>query len=128
MFSLLQAKSLVAAAERQLAAKAAARAGSHDDDAGGGGGAGRDAGQEGKPHWLAASPVWLCGEARQLEGCVAVCKQQLDLQAVQVALLRLHQDCTQLAGGWRRSVVAAVGCSCCGGGGGGGGGGGRVVE
>eukprot|EP00198_Chlamydomonas_reinhardtii_P013346 XP_001702683.1 predicted protein [Chlamydomonas reinhardtii] len=65
----------------------------------------------------------LCGgdvgarQARQLEGCVAVCKQQLDLQAVQVALLRLHQDCTQLAG--LRAVAAAASASVSGEAGGG---------
>ncbi|KAG2448660.1 hypothetical protein HYH02_006017 [Chlamydomonas schloesseri] len=106
-----QAKSLVAAAEQHLAAKAAARAAGHGDDDGGGAGS-REAGQEGKPHWLAASPAWLCGEARLLEGCVAACKQQLDLQAVQVALLRLHQDCTQLAG--LRAVTAATSASVSG--------------
>ncbi|GLI68729.1 hypothetical protein VaNZ11_013219, partial [Volvox africanus] len=42
--------------------------------------------------------------ARFLEACTVVCKQHLDLQAVQVALLRLHQDCAQLAG--LRALVA----------------------
>ncbi|GIL43563.1 hypothetical protein Vafri_1199, partial [Volvox africanus] len=101
-----QAKALVAAAETYVVARATARsAGAVDEDGApgaGGGGGGRDG--EGKPAWLANSPAWGSPEARFLEACTVVCKQHLDLQAVQVALLRLHQDCAQLAG--LRSLVA----------------------
>ncbi|KAG2497986.1 hypothetical protein HYH03_004245 [Edaphochlamys debaryana] len=92
---MTQARTLLAQAEAHLAAKAAARAGGRGDDGDGGG---REAAPEGKPSWLAASPCWACPEVRLLEACVAASKQHLDLQAVQVALLRLNQDCGQLAG------------------------------
>ncbi|GIL98929.1 hypothetical protein Vretimale_4247, partial [Volvox reticuliferus] len=94
-----QAKALVAAAETYVVARATARsAGAVDED-----GPPGAAGGEGKPAWLTNSPAWGSPEARFLEACTVVCKQHLDLQAVQVALLRLHQDCAQLAG--LRSLV-----------------------
>lgn len=53
---------------------------------------------QGKPAWLLSSPAWPCSEMALLEACTAAAKQALDMQGVQVALLRLDHDCAQLAG------------------------------
>ncbi|GFR41314.1 hypothetical protein Agub_g1996, partial [Astrephomene gubernaculifera] len=88
-----QARMLVSEAEALQAARSAARSAGVQPEEEGGAKEG-----EGKPAWLAASPAWACAEVRLLECCCVVSKQLLDLQAVQVALLRLHQDCLGLAG------------------------------
>lgn len=66
-----------------------------------------DSAPEGKPSWLLSSPVWACSELRLMEACLVAAKQALDMQAVQVALLRLDQDCAQLTGLRAATTVSA---------------------
>jgi len=52
----------------------------------------------GHPAWIAQSPMWASREGRAVEAALCIMKQEVDMQAMQVALLRLHKDCAQLAG------------------------------
>ncbi|KAF5842459.1 hypothetical protein DUNSADRAFT_7068 [Dunaliella salina] len=52
----------------------------------------------GHPAWIAQSPMWASREGRAVEAALCIIKQEVDMQAMQVALLRLHKDCAQLAG------------------------------
>jgi hypothetical protein len=60
--------------------------------------AGESATAPGKPGWLAQSPIRASTEGLALEAAMVVLRQALDMQAVQVCLLRLHADCAGLAG------------------------------
>ncbi|GAX75359.1 hypothetical protein CEUSTIGMA_g2803.t1 [Chlamydomonas eustigma] len=53
---------------------------------------------EGKPGWLSSSPAWPSPEARVIEAALVIMKQALDMQGIQISLLRLSEDCDKLAG------------------------------
>ncbi|KAG1663405.1 hypothetical protein FOA52_011683, partial [Chlamydomonas sp. UWO 241] len=57
-----------------------------------------DANAPGKPGWLVGCAVWVSQEARAIEAASAVMRAELDLQAVQVSLLRLSTDVAEMAG------------------------------